>query len=65
MSFTVLSSCFVLWSHLYSGQKNEKAAISRKCGFLYEKTADCVGGRGFQFLCLAIIETEQQTPCVR
>jgi len=30
-----------------------------------KKAADCVGVRGFQFLCLAIIETVQQTPCVR
>jgi len=30
-----------------------------------KKAADCTGVRGFQFLCLVIIETEQQTPCVR
>jgi hypothetical protein len=32
---------------------------------MYKKAADCEGARGFQFLCLSIIETEQQTPSVR
>ncbi len=43
--------------------KNRKMFI---CGsLLQKKAADLSGVRGFQFLCLTIMETEQQTPPVR
>jgi hypothetical protein len=54
-----------VWNETYYWPANKKAAHCSHAAFQYKKAADREGARGSQFLCLTIIETEQQTPSVR
>ncbi len=62
LSFTIPSCSIEIF---LVGRKIKKPQNDLNAAFMYKKAADCDGARGSQFLCMSIIETEQQTPSVR